>query len=204
MTSPVMQALENARIAEQRNHRLALTAAVWKRLGVEPPRGDASEWPLFRTWCERQGIAALGAPPVALAAFVIDHAGLGERLVKVLDSVGAVHELEGLSSPSTSPLVIEALHQVLPSAPAPNGWPKNRKLQFARLDRDLQQFIIEHETTIIKEMRRAQNASTNRKENQNEESTRNEHGRHQATTAAATAGADDAADAGRDRDETPT
>jgi hypothetical protein len=168
VTSPVLAALANAKAAEEREQAQLVTAAVYAQLGLPPPQGSKSEWKSWKAFADARGIAALPALPAAIAVFILNQASLGERLVKIVESIGAVHEGEALSNPCCSDVVIAALNLVVPIK-APRAWPTNRKIQFARLERDLQKFIIEHEKKIETEMRRAQNeaASANRKDKPN-------------------------------------
>lgn len=164
MTSPVLQALTNAKVAEIANEERTLTAAVRKRLKMPAPQGGAAEWPVWQKWCAKSNIAPFPALPAAVAVFVLNNAALG-TLEKVIAGIGAVHEAEGKANPVLSPVVIAALDTVLPPIEPPN-WPKERKADFSRLDRGLQSFIVAHERQIIIEMRNAQNAAAlARKEN---------------------------------------
>lgn len=164
-----MAALANAKAAEEREQAKMVDAAVRVQLGLAPPQGSTSEWKIWREFCDRQKISALPALPAAIAVFAISQGpSLGDRLVKVIESISSVHEAEAQADPTLSPVVIAALNLVVPT-PAPRAWPKERRIQFARLERDLQNFIIEHEKKISTEMRRAQNeaASAKRKDKPN-------------------------------------
>ena len=55
--------------------------------------------------------------------------------------------------------MLEALAYVLPQIEPPPSWPKERKADFGRLNRELQKFIVAHERQIVNEMRRAQNGA---------------------------------------------
>jgi hypothetical protein len=191
LTSPVLAALANAKAAEQANEERALTAKVLAHLKMPAPQGDKSQWPAWASWCDQRKITAFPALPAAVAVFVLNNAAAGDRLEKVIASIGAVHEADGRANPVLSPIVIAALNQVFPPIEPPSGWPKERKADFALLHPGLQKFIVAHERQIIKEMRRAQNeAALARKEN---------HVEQEPTTAART----DRTDAGADRKETP-
>jgi hypothetical protein len=165
MTSPVLQALANAKVAEQANEERTLTAKVLAHLKMPAPQGDKSQWPAWQAFCDQRKIASLPALPAAIAVFVLNNAALGDRLEKIVGSISAVHQDDGKSDPTISPVVIAALNQVLPPIEPPR-WPNERKADFGRLDRSLQKFIVAHERQIVTEMRRAQNeAALARKEN---------------------------------------
>jgi hypothetical protein len=169
LTSPVLAALANAKAAEQANEERTLTAKVLAHLKMPAPQGDKSQWPAWQAWCDQRKITAFPALPAAVAVFVLNNASAGDRLEKVIASIGAVHEADGRANPVLSPIVIEALGRAVPPIEPPNGWPKERKADFGRLDRGLQKFIVYHERKIITEMRRAQNeAALARKEQDHE------------------------------------
>jgi len=192
LTSPVLAALANARAQEQADQDRALTAKVLAHLKMPAPQGDKSQWPAWQAWCAKSNITPFPALPAAVAVFVLNNAALG-NLEKVIASVGAVHEADGRANPVLSPIVIEALDQVLPRIEPPSGWPKDRKADFGRLDRGLQKFIVAHERQIVTEMRRAQNvAAAKRKARDNGDS------KQDTTSAAGT----DRIDARADRNQT--
>jgi hypothetical protein len=166
VTSPVLAALANAKAAEIANEERTLTAAVWKHLGAQPPQGDRSQWPVWQQWCAKSNVAPWPALPAAVAVFVLNCALPGDRLEKIIGSIGAVHQGEGKADPTLSPVVIAALDTVLPPVEAPRSWPASRKRDFARLPRDLRRFVAEHHRNIETELRRAQNeAAKAKKEN---------------------------------------
>lgn len=156
MSSPVLAALASARAQEQAAEERTLTAGVWKHLGAQPPQGDKSQWSVWQAFCDQRKITAFPALPAAVAVFVLNNAALGDRLEKVIASIGAIHEGDGRANPVLSPIVIEALNRLLAPIEPPKGWPKDRKADFAGLNRELQKFIVYHERKIVTEMRRAQ------------------------------------------------
>jgi hypothetical protein len=144
-------------VQEQAGKDRALTAKVLAHLKMPAPQGDRSHWPTWQEWCAKSNLTAFPVLPAAVAVFVLNNAALGDRLEKVIASIGAVHEADGRANPVLSAIVIEALANVLPPIEPPSGWPKDRKADFGRLDRGLQKFIVAHERQIVTEMRRAQN-----------------------------------------------
>ena len=172
MTSSVIAALASASAAEQAEKDRALTTKVLAHLKMPAPQGDKSHWSPWKKWCDERKIAAFPALPAAVAVFVLNNAAMGERLEKAIASIGAVHEADGRANPVLSAIVIEALASVMPPIEPPKGWPKERKADFGRLNRELQKFIVAHERQIINEMRRAQNeaALAKRKEHHEQES----------------------------------
>jgi len=162
MTSPVMAALANAKAAEQAAEERTLTNAVRKHLAMAPPHGDVTQWPVWQQWCAKSNVAAFPALPAAISIFVLNCGLPGDRVEKILGSIGAVHESEGKADPTLSPVVIAAVNQVLPPIEPPK-WPRERKADFGRLNRELQKFIVAHERQIVTEMRRAQNEAARAK-----------------------------------------
>jgi hypothetical protein len=171
VTTPVLAALVNARAQEQAAEERGLTAKVLTHLGMTAPQGDKSHWPVWQQWCDGRKIASLPALPAAVAVFALNNAALGDRLEKVIASISIVHQDRGLADPTLSPVVTAALNQVLGPLEPPSGWPKARKADFDRLNREMQKFIVAHERQIVTEMRRAQNeaASAKRKEKHSEQ-----------------------------------
>jgi hypothetical protein len=193
VTSPVLQALENARVKEQAAEERTLTAKVRERLGMPKPQGDLSHWSTWHAWCDQRNIAPFPALPASIAVYVLNCAELG-TLEKVIGSVSALHQAEGKADPTLSPVVIEALNAVLPPIEPPRSWPATRKQEFTRLPRDLRGFVAEHHRNIETQLRRAQNvAAAKQKEN-------HDGNLEQESTAAASA---DRTDAVADRTETP-
>lgn len=157
MTNPVMQALVHARLQEQDQRATALNAVVSSRLNLPARDGDKSEWPVFKSWCERNDITPYPARPASVAYFILDNRVLGiEALQKVVESISAVHD--GIADPTLSPAVSAALDHVAPIEP-PRSWPKEHKARFLALPRDLQMYVGAHEERREKEIRRAHNAA---------------------------------------------
>jgi hypothetical protein len=160
-----MQALANARAAEEAEKERVLNEEVSVHLGIYPPRIDRSLWPVWAAYCAEKRIDAYPALPAAVAVFVIERKPNGVE--KIVETIGAVHTAEGKADPTLSPVVVAALAKVLPPIDAPRSWPADHKQQFNRMPRDLQQFVAEHHRKIELEMRRAQNAAAKAKENTN-------------------------------------
>jgi hypothetical protein len=156
VTSPVLAALANAKAREEREQEQILTAATYAHLGLPVPRGDKSQWPAWKQFADKQGIVALPALPAAIAIWILNHASLGDRLVKVVESISAVHQGEGAADPTRSDVVIAALAKVAP-VEAPRSWDAAHKIMFARLPRDLQVYVNKRATEDSKAVRQAQN-----------------------------------------------
>jgi hypothetical protein len=155
-----MQALANARVQDRLNEERILNADVSVHLGIMPPRIDRSLWPVWLAYCAEKRIDAYPAVPAAVAVFVLSKPNGVEKIV---ETIGAVHTAEGKADPTLSPVVVAALAKVLPPIEAPRSWPADRKQQFNRMPRDLQQFVAEHHRKIELEMRRAQSAAAKAK-----------------------------------------
>lgn len=154
MTNPVMQALVNARLQEQDQRDLALNAVVSSRLNLPAREGDRTAWPMFKAWCEQNGITPFPARPASVGYFILDNLLLGiDALLKIVESISAVHE--GVADPTSSPLVSAALNQVAPIEP-PRSWPKEHKQRFVSLPYGLQIYVAAHEAQRDKAVRRAQ------------------------------------------------
>jgi hypothetical protein len=163
MTSPVLQALANAKAQEIADAERVLTEKVFAHLEMTAPRGECNHWPVWQKWCAQNNQSAFPALPAAVALFVITYPL--PDFDAVVGSISIVHQQAGKADPTLSPVVSEALSTRLPPIEPPSGWPKDRKADFGRLNRELQKFIVYHERKIVTEMRRAQNeAALARKE----------------------------------------
>jgi hypothetical protein len=193
VSSPVIAALVNARAQEQAAEERALTAKVWAHLGMQAPQGDASEWPTWQQWCERTAIPSCPAVPASIAVFILKNAALGDRLEKVVESIGAVHQADGKADPTLSPVVIAALYPKGPPIAAPRSWNRSHSYMWQILPRAIQDYIVKRQDDHDKEIRRLQREySDMRKEILNADSIKEP----TATTSTGT-------DAGADRDKTP-
>jgi hypothetical protein len=145
VTNPVLQHLANARQAERDAEDRTLTAAVLERLGMAAPAGDTSHFAAWRTWCAGKGIVDYPALPAAIAVYVLNSAALGERLVKVVESISAVHQFNGKADPTSSPCVIAALDDVRPPIQPPRGWDSKHRATWQRLPLDLKIYTVARE-----------------------------------------------------------
>ena len=157
MTSPVLQALANARAQEEEQRELSICSSVATRLNLPAVEGDTSEWPVFAAWCHANNIRPYPARPASVAYFVLDNLLLGiDRLRSILRSVSVVHQ--NVADPTLGPAVAAALHQIAPIAP-PRSWPKQQKSHFLELSYETQAWYAQHEDKREKEVRRAQNVA---------------------------------------------
>jgi hypothetical protein len=153
----VLAALANAKAQEQAAEERTLTNAVLKHLKMPAPQGDMSQWPVWQQWCEKSNVAPFPALPAAIAVFVLNNAALGDRLEKIIGSIGAVHEADGRANPVLSPIVIEALDQVLPRIkPPPRSWDAAHKALWQRLPRDVATYIGKRQSDHDNEIQRLQ------------------------------------------------
>jgi hypothetical protein len=137
VSNPVLAALANARQAERDAEERTLTAAVLANLHMAPPMGDCSHFATWRTFCAGKGIVDYPALPAAIAIYILNSAALGERLVKVVASISAVHQANGKADPTLSPIVIAALDSVQPPIQPPRGWDGEHRSTWAALPRSL-------------------------------------------------------------------
>jgi len=156
MTSPVLQALQHAKAAEQAEQDRALTAKVWAHLGMAPPQGDRSHWPVWQAWCDQRGIASLPAVPASIAVYILHHASLGDRLEAVIESISAVHQADGKADPTLSPIVIAALFPKGAPIEPPRSWGKTHRVMWPILPRAIQDYIVKRQDDHDKEIRRLQ------------------------------------------------
>jgi hypothetical protein len=84
MTNPVLQALNNAKLAERESHwqrnEAAMLATLRRQFGdlpVQQTPAMVAALSAFVNWCEARGVRSLPAQPAAAAQFVLENAGLG-------------------------------------------------------------------------------------------------------------------------------
>lgn len=163
-SSPVMQALTNAKRQEQIESWEKQEAALRASLGI---LGDSHAQPTapeaitaltsFKNWCVAKGVRHCPAKPATLAAFVLDHASLGlEALSEVVEHIASAHDAFGFPNPVTTWIVNAAMDRVGQVEP-PRSWPKEYKARFARLPVTLQRYVAAREEQRDKAIRRAQN-----------------------------------------------
>ena len=108
MTSPVMQALANARKSETldgwKRNEDDLAVTVKRMIGDYPAPTDSPErtaaLSAFMNWCELKGVKYCPASPVTLALFVLENASLGvAQLCDVVRHIADMHEAVGLGEP---------------------------------------------------------------------------------------------------------
>jgi hypothetical protein len=159
LTNPVVAALANAKRREQDEQEARLCAAIHARLKLPPPTGDRSEWPAFAQWAKEKSLTAYPARPGVVALYLLENAALGiDRLEKVVESISAVHEWQGVADPTASDMVSAALNQVAPIAPIapPRSWSAAERPRFLSLPRAMQKYLAAREADRDKEVRRAQ------------------------------------------------
>jgi hypothetical protein len=178
--NPVLQALASARQAERDAEERTLTAAVLSNLHMAPPTGDRSHFATWRTWCAGKGIADYPALPAAIAVYLLNNAGLGERLAMVVASISAVHQANGKADPTLSPIVIAALDSVQPPIQPPRGWDATHRDMWQRLPRDLRSYTAARENDRDAALRKQMTKQKDSKSN----------GIHQQDTPAAARNAD--------------
>ena len=111
----------------------------------------------FVQWCGRHSVRACAAKPTTVAAWVLDHAGLGaDSVMETLAAIETLHNYHGLSLPTKSAVVCKALESAFKAEP-PRSWPAADKLLFATLPEAIKQTIGRRERDRERELRRAQN-----------------------------------------------
>jgi hypothetical protein len=158
MTSPVIQALANARVAEVvgglKERDAEITAAVYRE--IEPPP-SASMPAIFVRWCEDRQVSALPARPATVALFILQNRSMGlAELAELVDQIGAAHVSTGMADPTTTYPVPAMLSKIATINP-PRSWPAEEKKKFQALPYSLQSYVVKREGERDKALRRAQN-----------------------------------------------
>jgi hypothetical protein len=162
MTSPVHQALENAKLAErtavwQRNEA-AMLAALKRQFGdapIEQTPAMVDALSAFVNWCEAKGVRSFPAQPATVAQFILENAGLGIDVIsEVVGHIADMHEAAGLANPVATWIVAEAMDRIDSGIEAPRSWPKEHKWRFYQLPCILRRYVFAHdrqrETTVRK------------------------------------------------------
>lgn len=104
------------------------------------------------------------ATPAIVARFVADVAPWGmEKIWPIVQEISRAHYTIGLADPTLGGPVAAAINQIA-QIDAPRSWPADQKRRFLTLPYDLQVYVSEREAQRDKEVRRAQNAATLRKD----------------------------------------
>src|SRR6516225_4229895 len=114
MTSPVLAALTNARLAEQRqvvaDREAKLAAEVYRIIGPPDHIPDAVMPVVFAQFCAKWGVPSLPARPISCAAFVLSHRGIDPaELVELVAAIGRAHLAADFADPTASSTVNAAL-----------------------------------------------------------------------------------------------
>jgi hypothetical protein len=165
MTNPVLQALENAKLAERADLRIrseaAMHATLLRQFGEPPVQQTPARLAAlsaFSNWCDAKGVRFLPARPATVAQFVLENACLGiDAVSEVVDHIADMHEAAGLANPVATWIVAEAMDRVSSDTETPRSWPKEHKWRFAQLPCVLRRYLVRHEVQREKTVRRAQN-----------------------------------------------
>jgi hypothetical protein len=153
MTSPVFQALVNARLAQSNRDEAAIADDVAGALGAPPP--DIHRPERFIRWCEDQGLVWRPANPVVVAKFVLGHTKIG-TLLEEIRTLSLAHCETGLADPTVAYQVTQALLKLV-KFEAPRSWPDSEKLVFFLLPPDLQKYQVIRERDRDLTLRRKMN-----------------------------------------------
>ena len=157
MTSPVLQALTNARVAEVvgdlKERDAEISAIVYRE--IEPPVvADASLPALFAEWCAARQVSALPARPATVALFVHQNRHIGlQAMVELVDQISAAHVARGLADPCTTYPVPAMLNKIAAINP-PRSWSKAEQQRFRSLpyslqnNRRAQNFILRQKSPV--------------------------------------------------------
>jgi hypothetical protein len=159
MTSPVLQALANARVAEVvgglKERDAEISAIVYRE--IEPPVvADASLPALFAEWCAGRQVSALPTRPATVALFVHQNRHFGlQALVELVDQISAAHVARGLADPCTTYPVPAMLNKIAAINP-PRSWSKAEQQRFRSLPYSLQTHVVKREAERDRELKRCQ------------------------------------------------
>lgn len=130
MTSPVLQALLNARLEE------------------EPTA--------FGKWCIQKNLRALPAVPIHVAAFVRDCEPVApiDKIWEAVQEVSLSHLSNGFADPTAGGVVAETMNSI--SKINPPRWPKDLLPRFSALPYDVQRYLANRDKEQEKVVRRAQ------------------------------------------------
>jgi hypothetical protein len=152
MTSPVFQALVNARLQQLSRDEAVIAEDVSAVLGPLPP--DTHRPQRFIGWCDEQGLPWRPASPPVIAKFVLGYTKIG-NLVDELRTLGLAHTTQGLPDPCTAYQVTAALSRLV-DVGAPRSWPKEMQVLFLSLPEDIRQCLHMRERDRDAAIRRTQ------------------------------------------------
>jgi hypothetical protein len=139
MSSPVFQALVNARMHEANGAEAGFRTFVLQELG-NPPVGVGAP-PEFAFWAESKGVPAKPASPASVAAFVLEQKTMKPGLlVEIICKISEAHAGAGLSDPTAAWPVSEALSRVT-EIKAPRSWPSSEKTLWQMLPEPLRKYL---------------------------------------------------------------
>lgn len=163
MTSPVFQALVNARMSQVTRDEAIINEEV-QVLGPKPADTHRPIW--FIRWCEDHSLPWRPASPAVIAKFILGHTTPG-KLVEELRTLSLAHVTQGLPDPTSAWPVGEALSRVVKVEP-PRSWPKEMRLLFLSLPADIQAQISSRENERDAAIRRSQNDAASWRKHQQE------------------------------------
>jgi hypothetical protein len=153
VTSPVFQALVQARLQQLSKDEAAIAERVNESLGPQPR--DAFRPERFIKWCDEQSLPWRPATPSVIAKFVLEHTKIG-KLLEEIRCLSEAHTSAGLPDPTAAWQVTTALLRLTKIDP-PRSWPDAEKVVFLSLPPDLQKYLIIREKDRDVTLRRAQN-----------------------------------------------
>lgn len=154
MTSPVFQALVNARQHQLSRDERVIAEEVSAVLGPPPP--DTYRPERFIKWCDEQSLPWRPASPAVIAKYALGFSKLGNILMEEIRSISAAHCSTGLPDPCASWQVSEALCRLAKDREPPRSWPAAEKTIFLTLPSDLQKYLIPRERDRDATVRRLQ------------------------------------------------
>jgi hypothetical protein len=174
MTSPVLQALVNARVRSINVKDDAMASLVAEILGPSP-KESRPEPQMFRLWCESKAVTSLPAATSAVALFVIEKAGLGvENVLQHIRDISASHRNAGLADPTTDWAVTAAFNKISKVEP-PRSWNAEGRALFLGLPYPVQKFIVGREAERDTAVRRAQNEAAELRKKFNDQTPKEAH-----------------------------
>ncbi len=156
MKSPVVSALINAELAEERKRDAAIDALAFQLLGPAPATHHSRPAD-FIAWCDSNALPWLPARPSAVAVYILQHSDRNLDAIRdEVCNISAAHLAAGLADPAASWIVMQALSTVgkidVPRSWSREEWPPFKALPFA-----VQAIIVRREKQRDAGIKQAQN-----------------------------------------------
>jgi hypothetical protein len=166
----IASVIEQAKLAEYARNEKALADRLTHRRSPISAEDRALLVP-FLNWCEGMQVRHAPAAPSSVATFVREFNWRGPKiLLPTLRAIEAVHDFFGAANPVATEAVKSAVAEmfnddladlIVTPKDAPRSWPKNEKILFSVLPKELQAIIGRRENERDQAVRSAQNEVSN-------------------------------------------